>query len=42
VLDETNILALLAEALTADVQAILADQTGGMGADSAGAGAFAE
>jgi hypothetical protein len=34
-LDESNILALLAEALTADVQAVLADQTGCVGADSA-------
>ena len=34
-LDEANVGGLLAEALTADVEAILADQTGGMGADAA-------
>ena len=34
-LDETDILALLAEALAADVEAVFADQTGGVGADSA-------
>jgi len=34
VLDETNVLALFPEALTADVQAILADQTGFVGADA--------
>lgn len=34
-LDEPNVLALLPEALTADVQAILADQTGRVGADAA-------
>ena len=34
-LDETNVLALFPEALTADVQAILADQTGFVGADAA-------
>jgi len=40
VLDETDILALLAEALAADVEAVFADQTGGVGADSAGASAL--
>ena len=34
-LDETNVGGLLAEALTADVQAVLADQTSGVGADAA-------
>jgi hypothetical protein len=34
-LDEPDILALLTEALTADVQAVLADETGLMGADAA-------
>jgi ABC-type cobalt transport system substrate-binding protein len=34
-LDETNVGALLAEALTADVQAILADETSRVGADAA-------
>ena len=34
-LDETNVGALLAEALTADVEAVLADQTSGVGADAA-------
>jgi hypothetical protein len=34
-LDEANVGGLLTEALTADVEAILADQTGGMGADAA-------
>jgi len=42
VLDETNVLALFPEALTADVQAILADQTGFVGADAASAGALPE
>lgn len=41
-LDEPNILALLAEALTADVQAVLPDQTGLVRAHSAAAGALAE
>jgi hypothetical protein len=36
-LDKTNILALLTEALTADVEAVLADQTGLVGADTAAA-----
>jgi hypothetical protein len=35
VLDEANVLALFPEALTADVQAVLADQTGLVGADAA-------
>ena len=34
-LDETDVGALLAEALTADVQAVLADQTSRVGADAA-------
>jgi hypothetical protein len=34
-LDESNVGALLPEALTADVQAILADETSGVGADAA-------
>ena len=34
-LDETNVGALLAEALTADVEAVLADETGRVGADAA-------
>lgn len=34
-LDETNVLALFSEALTADVQAVLADETGSVGADAA-------
>lgn len=34
-LDEANIGGLLAEALTADVQAIFADETGLVGADTA-------
>lgn len=35
VLDETDIRALLAEALTADVKTVLSNQTSGMCADSA-------
>jgi len=42
VLDEPDILALLPEALTADVEAIFADQTSGVGANSAGARTFAK
>jgi hypothetical protein len=34
-LDETNVGALLTEALTADVEAVLADETGVVGADAA-------
>lgn len=34
-LDETNVGALLAEALTADVEAVLADETSRVGADAA-------
>ena len=34
-LDETNVGGLLAEALTADVEAVLADQTSRVGADAA-------
>jgi hypothetical protein len=34
-LDEANVGGLLAEALTADVQAVLADETGLVGADAA-------
>ncbi|KAH9871394.1 hypothetical protein IAQ61_005573 [Plenodomus lingam] len=34
-LDETNVGGLLAEALTADVKAVLADQTSRVGADAA-------
>jgi hypothetical protein len=34
-LDETNVGGLLTEALTADVQAVLADETSGVGADAA-------
>jgi hypothetical protein len=34
-LDETDVGALLAEALTADVEAVLADETSGVGADAA-------
>jgi hypothetical protein len=41
VLDEANVGALLTEALTADVEAVLADQTSGVGADAALAGALA-
>lgn len=40
-LDETNVGGLLAEALTADVKAVLADQTSRVGADAALAGALA-
>lgn len=35
VLDEANVVGLLAEALTADVKAVLADQTGTVSADAA-------
>ena len=35
-LDEADLVGLLAEALTADVEAVLADQTGAVGADTAG------
>lgn len=41
VLDETNVGSLLAEALTADVEAVLADQTSLVGADTASARALA-
>jgi hypothetical protein len=41
VLDEANVGALLTEALTADVEAVLADQTSRVGADAALAGALA-
>lgn len=34
-LDETDILALLTETLTADVEAVFADETGSVGADAA-------
>ena len=34
-LDETDVGGLLTEALTADVQAVLADETGGVGANAA-------
>ena len=34
-LDEANVGRLLAEALTADVEAVLADQTSSVGADAA-------
>ncbi len=34
-LDEANVGSLLTEALTADVEAVLADQTGLVGADAA-------
>ena len=34
-LDETNVGGLLTEALTADVQAVLANETGGVGANAA-------
>jgi hypothetical protein len=34
-LDEADVLALLTEALTADVEAVLADKTGPVGADTA-------
>lgn len=34
-LGEANVGSLLTEALTADVEAVLADQTGGVGADTA-------
>ena len=34
-LDETNVGSLLAEALTADIETVLADQTGLVGANSA-------
>jgi hypothetical protein len=34
-LDEANVRGLLTEALTADVEAVLADQTGLVGADTA-------
>ena len=36
VLNEADVLALLAEALSADVHAVLSDDTGGVVADSAG------
>jgi len=35
VLDETDVLALFPEALTADVETVFADETGGVGADAA-------
>lgn len=35
VLDEANVVGLLAEALTADVEAVLADQTSTVSADAA-------
>jgi len=41
VLGEANVGALLTEALTADVQAVLADQTSLVGADTAAPGALA-
>ena len=41
VLNEANVGGLLAEALTADVEAVLADETGLVGADTAAAGALA-
>lgn len=41
VLDEADVVRLLTEALTADVEAVLADQTGLVGADAAAAGALA-
>lgn len=41
-LNEPNILALLPKALSADVQAVLSDQTRSMCADAAAAGALAE
>jgi hypothetical protein len=41
VLDEANVGRLLAEALTADVEAVLADETGLVGADAAAASALA-
>ena len=34
-LDEADLVGLLAEALTADVEAVLSDQTGAVGADTA-------
>jgi len=34
-LDEANVVGLLAEALAADVEAVLADETGLVGADAA-------
>lgn len=40
VLDKSNIGGLLTEALTADVQAVFADETSFVGADTAGSGAF--
>ena len=40
-LDEANVGGLLTEALTADVEAVLADQTGAVGADAARASALA-
>ena len=41
VLDEANVGGLLTEALTADVEAVLADETGLVGADAAAAGTLA-
>jgi len=41
VLDEANVGSLLTETLTADVEAVLADQTGGVCADTAAAGTLA-
>ena len=41
VLDEANVGGLLAEALTADVEAVLANETGFVGADAAAAGTLA-
>jgi len=42
VLDEADVLALLAEALSADVQAVFSDETCCVVADPAGSSAFAE
>jgi len=41
VLDESDICSFLTEALTADIESILADEAGFVGADPAGAGSFA-
>ena len=41
VLNEANVGGLLTEALTADVEAVLADETGLVGADTAATGALA-
>jgi len=41
VLDEADVRAFFAEALTADVEAVLSDQTGAVGANATGTGSLA-